>query len=904
MDDLTGLNWESKPQNRSKQANYDSFSSLAALRPTPPVSGRSTPLNTLPAQSTSKSPAPTIDSFSNLVSFSGSAANKNLPLLEQQRRLKEQQQQRQTQVAAQYSGGDDIWNNLGSGRSTPGLPTDVTNGKASLSRAETEDEDDILAAFSSAAPVDSSTNFPKPNAQSPKPMQISQQGLQALRGQQPQLMLEDDDDDPFGLRNMRQTQKPSRDVSDAAGDDDDVLGMLGKPVSKALPVVSQAQLKSELSVSNSHPQDASIAELLDMGFSPEKARQALESTESGVDVQAAVGWLLNQAHVEASQQARSNQVSEDPMREYREKSRSAQRPRRSQEDRSLAWSRTERRNGSADRQRLEAIDSGEEKDAAQMAAELGTSFLKSANSLWKTGTKKMQQAVQELNSDSDSSQPRWMREPTEPKPRPSQTPADSKVPERRQRRRSSTTKKSTDVTDEAMMLESDQGRPQERKQPRPRQESRFDSSADTSRDHSPAVPSRLREHSLPQMDFLRSTTQPQPRPAASQPPPRTSLNRQALEEQASQAYVSSARRRKPAATPLVSASEPDLFDTGNTTKTLPSRSVATLPPRPVQPVVPVAVRPTPPKREIPPLAGISLRSCHSHRLAGMEHYKRGDYSAAHQSYSSALRDLPSTHPIAIVILTNRALTASKIGEPKSSVSDADTAMGIIGPSRGESEIIDLGNGEPPKSMRGFYGKALMRKAEAFEQLERWSEATASWKEAVERGYGGATSIQGRSRAEKAANSAKTQPPQVRKIPAGRSVANSLAPSRPIVSHAKSGQAVKQLRAANAAAEQADDERFRLADTVEARIQAWKGGKADNIRALLASLDTVLWDEAKVGWKKIGMAELVLPAKVKIQYMKGISKVHPDKVRMDICCTQRATTDMPHRYQSLRQLNRE
>jgi len=32
---------------------------------------------------------------------------------------------------------------------------------------------------------------------------------------------------------------------------------------------------------------------VDMGFPADKARQALESTSSGTDVQAAVGWLLN-----------------------------------------------------------------------------------------------------------------------------------------------------------------------------------------------------------------------------------------------------------------------------------------------------------------------------------------------------------------------------------------------------------------------------------------------------------------------------------------------------------------------------------------------------------------------------------------------------------------------------------
>ena len=38
---------------------------------------------------------------------------------------------------------------------------------------------------------------------------------------------------------------------------------------------------------------------------------------------------------------------------------------------------------------------------------------------------------------------------------------------------------------------------------------------------------------------------------------------------------------------------------------------------------------------------------------------------------------------------------------------------------------------------------------------------------------------------------------------------------------------------------------------------------------------MLWEGA--GWKKIGMADLVLPGKVKINYMKGIGKCHPDKV---------------------------
>ena len=92
---------------------------------------------------------------------------------------------------------------------------------------------------------------------------------------------------------------------------------------------------------------------------------------------------------------------------------------------------------------------------------------------------------------------------------------------------------------------------------------------------------------------------------------------------------------------------------------------------------------------------------------------------------------------------------------------------------------------------------------------------------------------------------------------------------------KSSEAVTRLREANEAAAKEDDEKFALSESVDARIAAWRDGKRENLRALLGSLDTVLWPES--GWKKVGMHELVMANKVKISYMKAIAKTHPDKV---------------------------
>ena len=74
-----------------------------------------------------------------------------------------------------------------------------------------------------------------------------------------------------------------------------------------------------------------------------------------------------------------------------------------------------------------------------------------------------------------------------------------------------------------------------------------------------------------------------------------------------------------------------------------------------------------------------------------------------------------------------------------------------------------------------------------------------------------------------------------------------------------------------------EEKLRLYDTVDAKVMAWQTGKESNIRALLSSLDLILWPEA--GWTKVNMAQLVVVNKVKIVYMKAIAKVHPDKVTL-------------------------
>jgi hypothetical protein len=51
----------------------------------------------------------------------------------------------------------------------------------------------------------------------------------------------------------------------------------------------------------------------------------------------------------------------------------------------------------------------------------------------------------------------------------------------------------------------------------------------------------------------------------------------------------------------------------------------------------------------------------------------------------------------------------------------------------------------------------------------------------------------------------------------------------------------------------------------------------NIRGLLGSLQTVLWEGS--GWVPIGVGDLLEPGQIRKAWMKANLLVHPDKVRI-------------------------
>ncbi|XP_018484369.1 auxilin-related protein 2 isoform X2 [Raphanus sativus] len=95
----------------------------------------------------------------------------------------------------------------------------------------------------------------------------------------------------------------------------------------------------------------------------------------------------------------------------------------------------------------------------------------------------------------------------------------------------------------------------------------------------------------------------------------------------------------------------------------------------------------------------------------------------------------------------------------------------------------------------------------------------------------------------------------------------------------------QERAAKALAEKNDRdlqvqreqaEKNRIGETLDVEIKRWGAGKEANLRALLSTLQYVLWPEC--GWQPVSLTDLITAASVKKFYRKATLCIHPDKVQ--------------------------
>ncbi|KAH9484618.1 UBA domain-containing protein 7 [Psilocybe cubensis] len=366
-------------------------------------------------------------------------------------------------------------------------------------------------------------------------------------------------------------------------------------------------------------------------------------------------------------------------------------------------------------------------------------------------------------------------------------------------------------------------------------------------------------------------------------------------------------------------------------------------PSPPAPSAQRARTPVPaPTRNLPTASPSALALALKHKTAGTEQFKLGQHAAAADSYGLALQALPDGHLLRVPLLTNRAIARLRIGEYKTAVADCERAVeGVVGrtifasgaedseggfgvddpladkPTKGKNKSTPppvmhpstippsiLSAGRAKANDGGWahpqglgvdlldqYVKAVKRAAEALEGREQWEQAGVWWgvlgraaegeagawvhererKEAVSGGVRCRKMVDGPAAPARSASTMpapKPQTPQTKRpSPKASAASVSSAPSK----------ALRALQSNNAQAEADDAAKHALKDTVDARLSAWKAGKETNIRALLASLENVLWEGDVMRGLKMGMADLVSAAQVKKGYVKAIARVHPDKL---------------------------
>lgn len=592
----------------------------------------------------------------------------------------------------------------------------------------------------------------------------------------------------------------------------------------------------------SSPPPHVVGQIVEMGFSPAQARAALAKTATGVDVEAALETLLAASHGNGEDEDDHGfEVDEDRVemerRRREESERERRRARRAGPSRDSVRPRTQeerdlqsqsRRQGQGQGQEDSAYGAQADKMLAQ-ASEIGQSMFSKASTLWAVGRDRAMKVYEEQKKAFDAQQqaaakgktrdgrPRWMMEAEE---------------------------------GEAGGAGWDEGKPtqsggfrddDEEDEPAPRS-GRPAPKANGHRPDRSALDTRPKQTS--KETYISSKE-------------RADL---LFADEPKSSYKSPARHRKPAATP---------------TEPIRSSRVAT----PVQLIT----------RKLVDAEPGQVQSSAASKSKGNEHFKLGRFTEAETAYSTAISSLPTGHILLVPLWNNRAAARLKLGHSEGVVTDCTAVIDFIGPTYHPSKETPLPSEFSDIKLGDALVKATIKRAQAQEMAEKWKLAVEDWSRimafdnAVLGSAGTNTrnlAAEGMRRAkrmlESPGDSSQLSAQPAPKVPSrAATVTPRPPPSKP--ADVDRSKAVSELRRANAVNDAEDAQRMALKDSVEARLNAWKGGKESNLRALIASLDSVLWDEILQGGLKVGMHELIAEKQVKIKYMKVIARLHPDKV---------------------------
>lgn len=477
-------------------------------------------------------------------------------------------------------------------------------------------------------------------------------------------------------------------------------------------------------------------------------------------------------------------------------------------------------------------------DFGSVVNELSSEFMSTASFLFNTGKKKIQEGVdmyRQQRLENNDGQPLWMKNQLKYK-------ANSmKVP-------SFTDEDEQEMDPETMrqLIQQQRLREQRAKQERQRQERK-----DTGSFSSSPLPSRPRTSSSSSSSSSSRTHTPQPARASS----RTDNF---------EMYKSSSRHRPSRTNTNTSSTAPA---SKSSAADIPSLiETSTIP----APTAFAAAATSTSKFTIPQLDSAQTMSFTTHREIGQEKFKAGDYTASLENFLSASTVIPADHPYQIIISSNLSVVYSKLGNPKEQLAIASRGLKLISQSTGDLPVSELSsiNIEDNKTLKNFWVKLMTKRAESLEFLEKWEDAKTAYEKLIKEGESSKAVMDGKNRCVKILNPQAPLKPRAKPRAPPRQQTSDTA-------SAQNGENLKHVKENNLKKEKEEEEKFGLHDKVESQLDRWRLGNKSNIRALICSLDTILWPE--LNWQPVKLTDLVLDKKVKIYYMKAVAKTHPDKI---------------------------
>ncbi|TIC22824.1 hypothetical protein E3Q02_02380 [Wallemia mellicola] len=563
--------------------------------------------------------------------------------------------------------------------------------------------------------------------------------------------------DDFGLLDVSNSAQASQKASTTNSDDGfDILGDLAKPVQQpqqsASPLAKSTPSPTPRSTS---PPPHLVGQLVEMGFSPVDASQALKS--ANMDVSIAATMLISQSV--NSNKPTTPQVSQPPQQ---------QRPNQS-------------RQSPAPQKQTDAAD-----ELIQQASAIGSDLFTKASSYWSVGKNMAQKAIEEQRQ-------RVVKQQSD----------DDRLKKERERKEYEERKRRWEEGASSGFKDDDE----------PVQSNSF-------------IPSEFKRPERPEPSRQSSNNSQEPsRPASQQ------SSGSLLDVFKPKSYVSPARHAV--------------------------RSRTSTPPQAQTPVKPS----TPKKQRVnPQISQQALAQSNELRMKGNEAFKLGSYGQAVDYYEKAATNIPPNHIQSAIIQTNLATTHIKNGDADSAIKAATAAIATI------NEDYEVSDGV---NVLETASKSYRSRANAHEMNEKHADAQKDYEKLISISSKipniQSQAIEGLRRAKAAQEPKKNVSTNAKPANASIKAAGEKA--------AKA--AVERSKAASLQEAAEDTQKHALKDGVDARLLTWKAGKENNIRALLSSVDTVLWPE--LGLKKFGMHELVTDVSVKKVYMRAVSKVHPDKI---------------------------